>query len=936
MPRSTSRSGAAAASRLRWLAPLAIAVLVGGLVPMIRPAAVALGAVQQPYDCPPKLVWDLFDFTSFGTSLIDDDTAPRNDAASIIGDRLEGVRVSAPGVKLNDAKNVQSFDVRLITAPEHARNFTLNTDGSYAYFPVEGYYGADSFQYQLTTSTGVCFNRVGTVTIPAMTGRLLDDTYTVLNDRTFTSPLICSLDGCGFLRNDISPGAASHVRVGLHAGVGEELKVDGGRVKLVSASGDFQFTPNPGFVGTTFFLYDTDDPLDIGQQEVGTVAKVTINVVAPPPPSGFFTPVALDDSFETDEDTPLAIGPAELLANDPGATFLGGITAGPAHGALALDTCDGTEFNAGQCQALGEIQATTYTPDDDFHGLDSFTYQALNPSQNASGVGTATVTIVVEPVTDIPQAVDDQYNVSRTVPTVLRVLDNDHDPDGRIDSSTLRLEFFPTGGVGGTLERPGDGTFVYTPDGSITHQVLSYAYFDVDGNAIQGNLTIHVFANPAADDHYEMDEDTILEVPAPGVLANDVGSGTPAAAESGLTLRADGSFRYQPPPNFVGEMTLTYTLGLDTATITIAVRPTADAPGVILNLASCPSVCPNDPDPDDRDGLAAGETARLRGFVFDADRDIGTLVVDWGDGETTTQIYPCAFADVFCPLERLQDQTWYLPVLGSCQFVACSDVLFFDLQHQYDSPPADGGLRYTISVTATSTADGLTGSRTTSATLRDDDADLIGNGFDNCQSAANPDQLDTDADGIGDACDLDDDDDSVADVDDNCASVANADQLDTDADGIGDACDPDDDNDTVADGADNCQFVANANQIDTDGDGLGDACDPDDDDDGLADEADACDAEVPVGADVDGDGCTDTIARLRDLVSALPVDKKVKNPLLNELGEAEKLYAKGKIRQAEVSLGEFIAHVERLRGKGLTDPQADLLIAYAQNVIVLI
>ena len=162
------------------------------------------------------------------------------------------------------------------------------------------------------------------------------------------------------------------------------------------------------------------------------------------------------------------------------------------------------------------------------------------------------------------------------------------------------------------------------------------------------------------------------------------------------------------------------------------------------------------------------------------------------------------------------------------------------------------------------------------AGLPDTDGDGFPDVADSCPGLANPEQADSDGDGVGDACDVDAgpdaDGDGIPDASDVCPGIADPAQADGDGDGMPDASDDcpgvadpaqaDADGDGVGDACDDCPGVADPVQMDSDGDGIGDACDdasaPDADGDGVPDARDDCPRVADPGqADVDGDGVGD-------------------------------------------------------------------------------
>lgn len=428
-------------------------------------------------------------------------------------------------------------------------SLTIDGNGSFVYTPNAGTSGTDTFTYTITDSSGQTDTTTVTITV---TPTAADDVYSATAGQTLNVPTT------GVLGNDAGSGLA----------VMAHTDTTYGSLSL-NTDGSFDYTPDAGFSGTDTFTYTVTD--SSGQT---TTASVTITV----------DPDAIDDAYATSSGTPLTVVAPGVLGNDRGSSPAVVSNADPANGSASVDA-DGS---------------FTYTPDASFSGIDTFTY-TLEDAEGNTDVATVTITVT-------PQASDDAYGTPAGTPLTVSapgVLGNDSGSDLAVTDHTAPAN--------GSVSVDAGGSFTYTPDAGFSGiDTFSYEITDGSGQTDTAIVTITVTPN-AVDDAYSTVAGSPLTVTAPGVHANDSGSGITLTdhtdpAHGVLVLQPDGSFTYTPTGSFVGTDTFTYEITdasdqTDTATVTIQVTnqpPVAvdDDVAAGSNTPTNVTVLANDSDPD--------------------------------------------------------------------------------------------------------------------------------------------------------------------------------------------------------------------------------------------------------------------------------------------------------------------------------------------------
>jgi VCBS repeat-containing protein len=236
----------------------------------------------------------------------------------------------------------------------------------------------------------------------------------------------------------------------------------------LNPNGSFTYVHDGGGSTTDSFTYHANDGV-ADSNTVTVTITITTNVA----------PVADDDAYTTPEDTPRiepsATGVLDGDTDGNGDTLTAVLVTGPASGTLTLNA-DGS---------------FTYTPNANFSGTDTFTYQASDGSLTSN---VATVTITVTAVADAPVAGNDSY--STPAATVLNVpangvLANDSDPDGTTPTA-VAIAAGPTT-AGGTVTLNADGSFTYTPPaGFVGTDTFTYQATDGALSSAPATVTISV------------------------------------------------------------------------------------------------------------------------------------------------------------------------------------------------------------------------------------------------------------------------------------------------------------------------------------------------------------------------------------------------------------------------------------------------------------
>jgi hypothetical protein len=253
---------------------------------------------------------------------------------------------------------------------------------------------------------------------------------------------------------------------------------------VIQPDGSVLYTPDDGFSGVDTFTYTATDEC---RSDDHTDVTVTV------------TPIGVDDSDSTPAGEPLTI---DVLDNDP---------AGP-----SLTVTEVTQ-GANGTVVIDPAGTVTYTPNDGFSGIDTFTYTATDEDGQTI---TQTVTITVT-----PDGRDDSATTTSGTSVSIDVLANDPTGPSLVVQSVTQAS-------NGTVTIESDGQVRYWPNpGFAGVDTFTYTACDAAGQCVTQTVTVTVDA-PDVRPAIQVDKTVVL-----GELGSNTCPGRPLlAVDTGATV----------------------------------------------------------------------------------------------------------------------------------------------------------------------------------------------------------------------------------------------------------------------------------------------------------------------------------------------------------------------------------------------------------------
>ncbi|MDG2825244.1 tandem-95 repeat protein, partial [Vibrio parahaemolyticus] len=383
-----------------------------------------------------------------------------NDSDSLIVNRVNDAPVAKDDIATTQEDTAVTIDVlpndsdvngdklsiQSASVPE-AQGKVEIVDGKLVFTPAENFHGDAEITY--------------TVTDGALTDQAtVKVTVNAVND----TPVVESNIADQALAEDFTP-----YTIDLNTAFSDVDNVDGELTFSVSGNSNIQvaivngiatITPTADWNGSETLTFTATDPSgeSISQTVNFTVAPVA-DIVA--------------DKATVVEDTPTII---KVLGND---TFEGDGKV------VSLDTNNGPANGTVSVNPDGSV---TYTPNDNYHGADSFTYIVTSGGVSES----TTVNVDVTPVNDAPVAKDDIATTQEDTAVTIDVLPNDSDVDG--DKLSIQSATVPE--AQGKVEIV-DGKLVFTPAENFNgHAEITYTVTD---GQLTDEAKVTVTVNPVND-----------------------------------------------------------------------------------------------------------------------------------------------------------------------------------------------------------------------------------------------------------------------------------------------------------------------------------------------------------------------------------------------------------------------------------------------------